>query len=790
MNLKDISNFLKKIWTNENEVREIRLFHSQKNQIFRGYFDCPEKALNSIEKFNPKDFFCYITLNPCNPALLARANNRLLLAKKGESTKDEDIVSIQYLPVDIDPVRPSGIQANDEEIEAAKNIFSQLAEKYQFFMTCFSGNGFHGLLKVNNGTTSLAIKQELEEINQNYSTAKAKIDTSVYNPARIWKIAGTWSLKGDCLEDRPYRLSKILSCNSHAKVLTLVEKKIDKNSNNSSFTGNYIDNFLSKHNIAVKETKKESSRTIYILEHCIFDSSHTKKDAAIIVESNGQLGYHCFHNSCSNKEWKDVREHYEGAKEQKKYKCKCGSEIIYCNGDRCNIDGTYHTCMQTSGNIQAIEELDEENNNTMPTIPSFPLYVFPTLYQEYILNCCETFCSPALKPDYIAMSMLALVGAISGTTQLEIKQGWTCNPNLYVALVGEPGTKKSPCLSKALCFAKKTEAIYQEEYEEKLKEYKKDKKNYTALSSTQKKEQDEPEMPIRKHFLVNNPTVEALLYCLKNNKSLLLGSDELSSLISGFNQYKGGRGNDRQFYLSAFTNEAYSTIRVDNTKNSFVERPIITIVGGIQPDILSLLVGKQEDGLLQRFTFCCPCQNEKIFWSEKDQDPYVKQQIGEDLDFIRFNQTEKIFLSPEARGGLASFWEINNHEQKNISNLQKAIFWSKLDIQFTKMCCILSIIKKEKYSTPSTINGAIEIVEYLKKNIEKILYISDKSPKERKAEAIIVHMNKKNIVQISIRELAMAKLYKNTKKTREQVENLIKEGLATWIEPNKTFRLL
>ena len=45
----------------------------------------------------------------------------------------------------------------------------------------------------------------------------------------------------------------------------------------------------------------------YVLEHCLFDESHKGKDAAIFQKSDGSLGYKCFHNSCSDKHWKDVR---------------------------------------------------------------------------------------------------------------------------------------------------------------------------------------------------------------------------------------------------------------------------------------------------------------------------------------------------------------------------------------------------------------------------------------------------------------------------------------------------
>ena len=48
-----------------------------------------------------------------------------------------------------------------------------------------------------------------------------------------------------------------------------------------------------------------------MLEHCVFDASHTGRDAVIFQRDNGALAYVCFHNSCSHYKWKDVRLKYE-----------------------------------------------------------------------------------------------------------------------------------------------------------------------------------------------------------------------------------------------------------------------------------------------------------------------------------------------------------------------------------------------------------------------------------------------------------------------------------------------
>jgi hypothetical protein len=64
----------------------------------------------------------YVTLNPVNPQLLARAPNVVRAVRSGECTRDDDILEILWLPVDVDPVRPSNTSATDTELQHARDV--------------------------------------------------------------------------------------------------------------------------------------------------------------------------------------------------------------------------------------------------------------------------------------------------------------------------------------------------------------------------------------------------------------------------------------------------------------------------------------------------------------------------------------------------------------------------------------------------------------------------------------------------------------------------------------------
>jgi hypothetical protein len=158
--------FLQAIWR-EGDVREIRAFDA-KGYVVYGYFDSPQNTAQAIQKIlNTHEI--YITLNPCNSALLARCSNRLKKAERKDSTtSDKDIQTLRLLLIDCDPERPSKISSNNDELKKAQDlaeyIQSILGEPLIYGM---SGNGYH-LIYEHDSKDSQKLKVFLEEINEKY----------------------------------------------------------------------------------------------------------------------------------------------------------------------------------------------------------------------------------------------------------------------------------------------------------------------------------------------------------------------------------------------------------------------------------------------------------------------------------------------------------------------------------------------------------------------------------------------------------------------------------------------
>jgi hypothetical protein len=116
--------------------------------------------------------------------------------------------------------------------------------------------------------------------------------------------------------------------------------------------------------------------------------------------------------------------------------------------------------------------------------------------------------------------------------------------------------------------------------------------------------------PTLRRIVTTNATTEALGPLLAANpRGLIAAPDEMTKWVMSMDQYKGGKGGDRPFYLSVWAGEP---VYIDRAKHKnepiAVPHPFFSIVGGMMPDMLtSLPEGRgRDDGLLARLLFAYP----------------------------------------------------------------------------------------------------------------------------------------------------------------------------------------
>jgi P4 family phage/plasmid primase-like protien len=209
------------------EIRAVNV--ENKNRTDSGYFDDISKAAKAAAQLDGKAQAVYVTLHRVNPDLIARANNRIIQYAK-TTTSDNDIIHLDYLPLDFDPDRPAGISSSDSEHTAAIEKAQKCAE---WLSVTFgwpegfigdSGNGGHGLYRIDLPKTDenvLLVQNVIAAIAAQWNDEQVKVDLSVYNPGRIWKLYGTLACKGDDTPKRPHRRASLLHIPSELKIVTL-----------------------------------------------------------------------------------------------------------------------------------------------------------------------------------------------------------------------------------------------------------------------------------------------------------------------------------------------------------------------------------------------------------------------------------------------------------------------------------------------------------------------------------------------------------------------------------------
>lgn len=341
------------------ELRALAVRHGQYAPCtMSGYFDADHipEAAQAVVRLLGAAKGIYFTPNPCSPSLLARRAYRIERQDKTDSsTSDHEIVRRSWLLVDVDPVRPSGIASTDAEHEAAHELAKRIREwliaaGWPAPLLLDSGNGAQLMFRIDlfiddDGLVARCLKA----LNAVFGTAALHIDTSVFNPARIWRLPGTVNRKGDDTLDRPHRMARLLDAPTSKGVVSQellerlaatapVEAQVQKESTKSTtkrasaaiasglgaaeetiaWLVDWLRNQTPKGYVVRGPEPWRESGAKWTITPCPWNSAHTNASAFIVALPGGQIGAGCQHNSCSDMGWHALRNAWEPSHAQKK----------------------------------------------------------------------------------------------------------------------------------------------------------------------------------------------------------------------------------------------------------------------------------------------------------------------------------------------------------------------------------------------------------------------------------------------------------------------------------------
>jgi hypothetical protein len=328
----------------EGATAEIRIINAVENNgytaNYTGFFNDIDKMVAAAKKFSGKAPAVYFTLQQCKPEILARANNRMAkaAAKNPIATKDTEIEKYNWLPIDLDAKRTAGISATDAEHESAKEraraVCKMLTDKgWPMPVVGDSGNGAHLCYRIdlpNTEESKELVKKCLIALSQLFSDDAVEVDKTVFNPARIWKLYGTKTMKGDATDDRPHRMAMmtylppIIELVDTKKLQALAAEAKEENKAKPGHSakeyvlpcsdGIDVAEWCKKHDLRIGEVSKWLDAVKYQLLPCPFNADHF--ESLILKHPSGAVSFKCSHNGCSGKTWQDLRDKLE-PKEQR-----------------------------------------------------------------------------------------------------------------------------------------------------------------------------------------------------------------------------------------------------------------------------------------------------------------------------------------------------------------------------------------------------------------------------------------------------------------------------------------
>lgn len=289
--------------------------------INSGYFNDYQKLEAHALKYQKQKTQCYFTINPCKEELIARYFNRVEEYAK-DTTVDRDIETRLYLPLDFDPIRASGISSTNAQHKAARSCAAKARDYLSEIgwsapIEFDSGNGAYLLYAIdlpNDDDSKELIKTVLQVCDHLFSDQAVKVDTTMFNAARIVRLPGTKNTKGDSTEDRPHRTAQVL--NIPEKLVPISKQLLEHlagllpKAPKPEMLAQKLDLgvWLAENGLEVIGKDRWNDALKYTLAHCAFNAQHSKP--IILQFDNGGYDYRCLHDSCSSNRWREFTKLY------------------------------------------------------------------------------------------------------------------------------------------------------------------------------------------------------------------------------------------------------------------------------------------------------------------------------------------------------------------------------------------------------------------------------------------------------------------------------------------------
>ena len=591
-----------------------------------GYFDDLEALATAAARLDRKGARAvYVTPNPVKPDLLARAKNRTVRSPKSTTTNDE-IQRRRWLLLDFDPKRPAGISSTDEELRAARRRAVEVArflkgKDFPGGVLAESGNGAHLMYRIDlppedGGLTKRVLAGVAERFPEDEAKGvPVKVDTGVYNAARLWKLYGTTARKGDPTEERPHRRARIIRVADSLEVVPKAKLEAvaapeaaaagESPSHRAAPVSGHSGAAGAKPEGLTEEEVREALEHVpprpdydewFRITAAVYDAVDKDADAAERLlkawsaeEKPGEyqkiLGSDLDGSITAGTLLREAKRHGyaprpngrsgQGRRERPPRNSNAAGEAESASTAR------EHRAVPSSFALENAPPLPDDVYAELPGLLREPAFMFSRRHKRDVFLTGALGILSGCLPNVEGYYGADVPGALS--------------PNLYAAVVAKSAGGKSALKWGRRLAAKTNELI--KTASERARINWKERKEY---AESQGEDFSEPEPPERSLFLPADTSASFLFRALKDRgERAVLYSSEIETLANAIGQEWGKFD---ALLRQAYHHEGKGFGRTSEGSPLWIERPAVSVVlSGTPKQFSGLMAGSAENGLYNRF---------------------------------------------------------------------------------------------------------------------------------------------------------------------------------------------
>ncbi len=416
-------------------------------------------------------------------------------------------------------------------------------------------------------------------------------------------------------------------------------------------------------------------------------------------------------------------------------------------------------------------------------VPFSSVALFGPLY-PYVEALAADCSAPV---DYVAHALLVAAGSIlSGRIRVRpfTSLSWSVTPVLWIGLVGDPSTRKTPAFENVLKPLYRLQESLDRAYANERREHE-DALLYNAAATkayendvrtAARKGEPMPDRPAGnsqihapryRRLFVSDVTIEAVGDVLADNpEGILCKRNELAGWYDTIDRYHSG---SKPFWIEAYDGGAHVVDRRSREEPLLLPAVCVSILGTIQPDLVDKILSDPKDGAAARILFVWP-KPTPFNVPETAVDHSRLFRIYQRLESIGFNEEEdgrpqprEVVLEPQAADRFER-WVKKTERAVQSADGHYAAFLGKAAGTVLRVAVISEFLKAADGGATmppvislETLEAAMNWMDtYARPMALKVYGNYSQSPAERDARILLDYLKDRGLEVFNTRELMRA----------------------------------